>query len=618
MKMIRWGGLITFIVIIGLIAAFDLFFLDTIIERSLERQGSLIVGARVDIGELDFSLFDLHLAIKDLQVTDPEHPMLNAVESGEIFINLAAAPLLKKKIVIENMTVRNIALNTPRKTSGALPPRLNRIRNKVAAPEKEPDAPASATNRLEECSLPDFSAVADIRNRSPEDILSGVKLKSSEFLSEYVNKVSATRQSWKTRLEALPTKESLNADLKSLKELINEKPKNVTELPGYLEKIKVLKNRVQSSKQALTAAGKDFQSDMSSLRESLSSANIEKLKSQDLSAVMKKLDIKIPSSEDLVCVLVGKDIARKITTALSWYRKLNGLMPAGKGGDAAEKPRQVPRMKGVDVAFPVTHGYPDFLLEKAAFSTRSDVPSLPEGVAFSKLSGTFEGLTTQPYLYGKPAVFNISGALAGGGARELLFKGTMDHRTEPADDSFTLSVKEIKIRRTETDDSETAPLQIASADITMNSGLKMHGGSIEGRTVLTVLNPEVAVGSKAAAFKDLFKNTGPFDVFISIGGTLEQPSMALSSSLTKTLKSGLENIVREKLSGLEKNIKTYIATRVDAEREKADSETNSLEKSINGTIAERLELAGRILKEASGQDTSPTDVLKKKGLPLPF
>ncbi|MBN2687694.1 MAG: hypothetical protein JXR85_05900, partial [Deltaproteobacteria bacterium] len=63
MKMIRWGGLITFIVIIGLIAAFDLFFLDTIIEKSLERQGSLIVGARVDIGELDFSLFDLHLAI---------------------------------------------------------------------------------------------------------------------------------------------------------------------------------------------------------------------------------------------------------------------------------------------------------------------------------------------------------------------------------------------------------------------------------------------------------------------------------------------------------------------------------------------------------------------------
>ncbi|MBN2256029.1 MAG: TIGR03545 family protein, partial [Deltaproteobacteria bacterium] len=398
MKMIRWGGLITFIVIIGLIAAFDLFFLDTIIEKSLERQGSLIVGARVDIGELDFSLFDLHLAIKDLQVTDPEHPMRNAVESGDIFINLAAAPLLKKKIVIENMTVRNIALNTPRKTSGALPPRLNRIRNKVAAPEKEQDAPASATNRLEECSLPDFSAVADIRNRSPEDILSGVKLKSSEFLSEYVNTVSATRQSWEKRLETLPTKESLNADLESLKELINKKPEDVTELPGYLEKIKVLKNRVQSSKQALTAAGKDFQSDMNSLRESLSSANTEKLKSQDLSAVMKKLDIKIPSSEDLVCVLVGKDISRKVMKALSWYRKLNGLMPAGKGGDAGEKPRQVPRMKGVDVAFPVTHGYPDFLLEKAELSARSDLTTASDTLTFTKLSGTLEGLTTQPYL----------------------------------------------------------------------------------------------------------------------------------------------------------------------------------------------------------------------------
>ena len=43
MKMIRWSGLIAFVIIVGLIAAFNLLFLDGIVKGIVEDQASLAV-----------------------------------------------------------------------------------------------------------------------------------------------------------------------------------------------------------------------------------------------------------------------------------------------------------------------------------------------------------------------------------------------------------------------------------------------------------------------------------------------------------------------------------------------------------------------------------------------
>jgi uncharacterized protein (TIGR03545 family) len=132
--MIRWKGLIVFAVIVGLIILFNLLFLDRIIKGIIEDQASLAVGARVDIGDLRFGIFGLNVEIRDLQVTNPEQPMRNTVQVGSMAFDLAAAPLLKRKVVIERMRVTDLAFGTPRKTSGALPRRLQK---KLGVQKKE-------------------------------------------------------------------------------------------------------------------------------------------------------------------------------------------------------------------------------------------------------------------------------------------------------------------------------------------------------------------------------------------------------------------------------------------------------------------------------------------------
>ncbi|MEA3280573.1 MAG: DUF748 domain-containing protein [Thermodesulfobacteriota bacterium] len=301
-------------------------------------------------------------------------------------------------------------------------------------------------------------------------------------------------------------------------------------------------------------------------------------------------------------------------------------MPAGKPAGEKEKPRTTPRIKGVDVHFPVTHGYPDFLIEKADFSARPDLQAEPGKLVFSSLSGNFEGLTTQPALYGRPALFNLKGSLAGDTVREIILSGTLDHRGTPVKDAVSLIIKGLRLEPGSPAISDKSPLQLTSAHLDVNSDLQTSGENLEGRVVLTVLEPKITVGTEASTLTgltDLFKNIGAFDVVVSISGTLDQPSMTLSSSLTNTLQARFQSIVQKEMKGLKGNLKKAIASSLDKDLKESGSDTDALEKSVLGSLAGRLNIADMALKKepgtaAPGDKEKPADLLKKKLLPFSF
>lgn len=609
--MIRWSGLIAFVIIVGLIAVFNLLFLDGIIKGVVKDQASLAVGARVDIGDLRFKLFGLSVDIHDLQVANPEQPMRNAAEVGALSFDLAAAPLLKKKIVIERMKVVDLAWDTPRQTSGALPARLQK---KLKARKRRLEVTTTPEKRLEDCVLPDFSALEELKKRSAEDLLANVNLQSVAFLTEYRKKVSASRESWEKRLADLPTREKIEADLKALQSLKDQRPSDMTQLPAHLEKVKTLQQKLNNTRKILVEAQQEFQTEMGSLKASLK--DVEKLKEQDLKTVMEKLGIKVPSAVDLVCVLLGKEVAQKVNWAIAWYRKLNRFMPTGKAKGEKEQPMPRPRMKGVDVRFPITRGYPDFLLEMAEFSARPGAKGMPGKFTFDRLTGELRGLTTHPALYGKPTVFRLNGSLVGESAKEVTLSGQLDHRSEPAGDRFKLIIKQLRVGHPGSAAKEESPLQLTSAILDVNGSLRAKGDALKGRVLIDVRRPKVAVGSTAAILADLFKDMGSFNVALSIGGTLDQPSMSLSSSATKTLASGLRNLVQRKLKGIQNDIRKAISSRGDKDKTAASSETNSLEKLVQGELSDRLGMAS--IKAKPGEKKKPSDLLKKKGLPFSF
>jgi uncharacterized protein (TIGR03545 family) len=118
MKWIRWRGLAAFVVISIIVSIFWFLVIDRVIERYIEKTGTSIVGAKVELDHADLSLFPLGLTLIGLQVTDPSSPMRNAFEAGRIACLVDGVNLLLRKVTIDEMTVSGVRLNTPRKTSG--------------------------------------------------------------------------------------------------------------------------------------------------------------------------------------------------------------------------------------------------------------------------------------------------------------------------------------------------------------------------------------------------------------------------------------------------------------------------------------------------------------------
>jgi uncharacterized protein (TIGR03545 family) len=585
MKMIRWSGLISFVVIVGLITIFCLFFLDGIIKGIIEDRASLIVGAKVEIGALRSKLLGLSVDLQNLRVANADEPMRNAVEIGSLAFDLAAAPLLRKKIVIERMKVRDLAWNTPRKTSGALPPRLQK---KLEARKKPSEIGATGEKRLEECVLPNFSILTDLKKRSPEELLKGINLQSVASLGDYPKRVSSVKETWEKRLKSLPTREGIESDLKNFQSLKDQRPKDLTQLPAYLERVNALQEKINDTRKTLTTAQQDFQTEVNNLKTSLQ--EVEKLKDADVKTLMGKLGVQIPSATDLICVLLGRGVAQKVNWGLGMYRKFGQY--TSKGGPKAEeeKPKPMARLKGMDVRFPITRGYPDFLLELAEFSVRPDVKKVPGVFAFQRLAGEVRGLTSHPALYGRPTAFKLDGSIVGDLAKEITLSGQLDHRKTLADDLINLSVKGLRLEQTGTPSLRESPLRLSSALLNVNGSLRVKGDALDGRVLMDVFNPKVTVESSAAILENLFKNMGSFDVSLSIGGTLDQPSIGLSSSATKTLTSGLENLVQKEMKGLQDGIRNAISSRVDKDLIPARNETSNLEKLIQGELSSRLSL----------------------------
>lgn len=91
-KWIRWEGLGLFIGVVVLFCIFWFLFIDGIVKSMIEKYGSQAIGAKVELGSADLSLFPAGLELKDLQITNPDDPMKNAVFQGQnVKANLVTA-----------------------------------------------------------------------------------------------------------------------------------------------------------------------------------------------------------------------------------------------------------------------------------------------------------------------------------------------------------------------------------------------------------------------------------------------------------------------------------------------------------------------------------------------
>ena len=202
---IRKGFVLPLMLFVGLGVDAWWLFADRGIQAAVERAGTRIMGATVDVGTMDVDLSDGVLAMTGLQVTNPSAPENNVVEIGEIGAAMSTGPLLRAKVAIDSVVVRDIRFNSRRETPGevdTLRERSTLFRDEMAR--------WRASARIPTLPVPNLSTLVDFSSLSPDSLQTVLRAR------ELAASVDAARGAFTDRVEAL----DLGAQIESASALL--------------------------------------------------------------------------------------------------------------------------------------------------------------------------------------------------------------------------------------------------------------------------------------------------------------------------------------------------------------------------------------------------------------
>jgi uncharacterized protein (TIGR03545 family) len=535
-KFIRWQGLLIFVVLCALAAGLWLLFVDRLVERNIEKTGTAVVGAEVELDKADVSLSPLGLTLLGLKVTNPNAPMTNAVEAGRIAFHMDGPNALRRKVIIEEMSVEDVRLNTPRKTSGA-----------VAATEGK-----TPLQQLVE--LPSF-VIPNVKEAFEKE---KADLRSLQLLTGAAAEAASTRTRWEAKLQELKAAADVEKYQKQFDELKAKSGKaSIGNLLGGAKGVAALQKQVRADIQTVAEAKKTFTADLAALKKV--AVETPAAVKDDVRRVADKYSLTPSGLANISRLLFGERIAGSVRSALRWNERLSPLIERVKEKVKGQEVVKPLRAKGRDVRFREDRPLPDFLARLAKVSV-----SLPQGM----FAGRIENLTSEQDVLGQPLKFAFSGENLKG-LRSAALEGMFD-RVDPAarKDVVSLRLRGYEARDLKLVDSASLPVSLKEGLADLDVSATLEKGGLTARITAGLRSARLAVGKGEertglagrvdAAIRNALTGVTSLSLTAEISGTPENFDIRIRSDIDDVLKSAVGALVRDQMAGFEEDLRKAI------------------------------------------------------------
>jgi uncharacterized protein (TIGR03545 family) len=581
---IRWPGVIAFAVVTVLLAAAWWLVVDGMIECAIERAGTQAVGAKVELAAADLTLAPLGLTLTGLQVTDPDAPMTNAVEVQRISFLMDGLNLLRRKVIINEMTVGGVRFGTPRKTSGAIGEQKPGVIQKVA----------TAKFVLPSAQIPDV-----------KDMLAKEELQSLKLADTLRADIQAEQDRWKQQLAELPNKGKFEEYRQRLEKVKSAGKGGLGGIVGGAGELAAIQKEINQDLDRITAAKKAFDNNLAQLRKRMDEAT--KAPEEDLRRLRDKYALSPQGLTNMSSALIAGPLGDRIETALRWYAKLQPyLQSSGERKGKAEVVKPL-RGAGVDVRFKEQAPLPDFLIRTAKVGL-----DLSAGL----VSGAIRNITPDQPVLGTPTTFEFSGEKLTG-LQSLKLNGEIN-RVDPArpHDAAAMNVRGYRLSDLALSADESLPVSVkeALADFDLKAGLR--GETLDAGLAATFQSVQITTGAKpdagavASAVASALSDVKSLHVKADITGTVKQYDVRLSSDLDQVLRQALGKQMQAQVGKFEGQLRAAIT-------EKAARPLADLRSSFGGLAGVGDDLANRV-QQATGLTKSSGKDAGLGGLKLPF
>jgi len=561
---IRWWGLIVFVVIFGGGTAFFMLAAGPLAKLSIEKIGTMVNGALVEVDSAAVTFNPLGLKVTGLQVADEAQPMRNVLEFKQAVAELELAPLLIGKGIIRELSIDGMEFDTPRKTSGAVE------KPKDEAKPKEPSA-------IE-------SALADVELPSAKEILANESLTTDDAGVAFKESYASNKAIIDEKLDAVPDESALKAYEDEIKAITSANINSVEDFRRSKAQLDKVKERFKQDQAAITearAAVKQGKEEISTALKELKDAP-----GKDLARIRNKYQLNADGASNLTATLFGSEAGDTAAKALYWYEKIKPYLSSSDDEESAETKKEMKplRAAGSYIHFPTDNPWPTALLRHSYVTA-----SVPAGT----IGIEAKDITHQPKVLGRPAVVNVE-STALENIEDLKANLVFDHTKSPGNDSLKL-----KITNWQPDDFKLGmgDIKLTSAKVQIKADANVSRGNLVAKGDADFGQAGFVGGGKTFVAKELglaLANIKEFNIHAEAKGKVAKPRVSISSDLDSQLSKAFNQRLKAKQDELEQQLKQELNAKLEnalGEHAGILEELNNVEGGLDAKLNKLKDLA---------------------------
>lgn len=598
MKIIRWSFLLTTIIIIALIAILNILFFDKILKKVIISTGQTIVGAKVEIDYLKTSFKNCSVTINGFRAADKNNYFKNLVDIEKVRFDVRFAPLLRKKVVIDEMSLDGLRWQTDRKTSGELPKKKKSNKESKFAKmfKTAKDKTVTEFNNLPSVEM--FNKIQDqIKNFDVNKLIEDSGLSSIKE----VEKVSADLQnkykSYQDKINNFNYEEKINRAKALAEDLSKSKFGSLADIANTAKKVnelKTLKKEFDDILVELNNAKKDVSATIDVTKQ------IKNTITNDVNMICEKISIPTLNTKNISQMLFGTKWVNRVEKVLYYISIIKQYIPEGSDEEEVKEVKQ--RALGRDILFREKL-YPSLLISLMKVTGTTAKTKEETGIDFS---GLIKNISSSPKLVGAPVILELAGNNA---TQKLAVNGLFDHRTKDSKDNIKVEMEGLSgtILNIEPNDYlpliDTSKVNVAGSFDLNNSGF-LCSADIAFRDI-----KEKALNSVEGNLKYLAQITNSiksFDVNLTAQTQdSENLNIKINSDIDKKLYDAISKLFSAKVNEAKDKIKQKV-------NELAQEKAKEIEKNLQGQKDAVLKQINEKIGVVNGIENIIGDALKKQ------
>jgi len=539
-------------------------FHNTWIESGIEYAAEEVVGAKVEIDDLQLNFSPLGIEWTKIQVANPQNTWRNLFETGRVEFAIDFNQLLRGKYIIELAEVNDLQIDTKRSTDGAIDKERNR--RAILAGDKLSFSKLADDAIKNTVSIPPvFDLVKLKKGFNADSLVKALDMQTVKHIDTMKSRINDLTNQWLVIKNDFETQKQKVLDIEKQVTAIN--PSSLNNVQSITSTITIVDNAIKAVNEISSLINTRSASVKGSIENITSSVSmIDDYVKSDFDKLKGMARLPSINTKGMANLLVGSEMYKRTKNYMRLADEARATVQEYQSEPEYESP---PRMVGQDIKFPEERGYPKFWIKRIKI-TGGTCKSAED---YFRASGVAENISDNQLLTGLPISINLEGV--GNDRRTLKLTGLLDRRSDIPFDKFTASLSNVPIGEFSLGNSNFLPTKITDAVMKSTVNISIPGNKIDATAEFNLQNMKLKFETEPKTLAEQIAH----QVLIGIDGLNIQLrawntngifDIALSTDLDERLAQRISALIGEEIVKLQNELRKKFDAVVQEQIQKFD------------------------------------------------